>query len=210
MFSEIVTFSVFGHTQSQSFACPTSSVLYTSLLSFTALDLLISVAFFLEIQVASISLSTLCAELSVWNIRRELFSVFLNIRINSSPREVWTSQSLELPSADQRADTNRGIQRALFSSSLFHSFRHHIFSFLRTRLSRSSRPSLSLHLLLDPEHSRADYSVHREVCVIGKAGKGTSKGRRFWGCIVLRVASDREYPTRRRYLLYLLLRIVRS
>lgn len=43
-----------------------------------------------------------------------------------------------------------------------------------------------------------DYScVHREVCVIGKAGKGTSieKGRCFWSCIVLRVASDREYPT---------------
>lgn len=129
------------------------------------------------------------------------------------------SQSLEL---SVRRPTSRHESRlyskSSFSFSLFHASAINPPSFSSFSRAHPSVVtvafSLFLYSLPDLLYSRADYScVHREVCVIGKAGKGTSieKGRCFWSCIVLRVASDREYPTYTvGVYLYLLLRIVRS
>lgn len=121
----------------------------------------------------------------------------LNIRISPFPKPLrCMSQSFKL------SVCGSWIAVVFKQFPLFLSLSRHQSSFiffLFTCTSLSHQQLLFLYSFTHyPIWCIADYScVHREVCVIGKAGKGTSieKGRCFWSCIVLRVASDREYPT---------------
>jgi len=125
-------------------------------------------------------------------------SPYLNIRRNFDGREgVPVPSRLRLLSLDRR-------ESRLYSKSL--PIPHRASNALRfspthVNIPRSLQPlSPCLYSVARSAHAHAGHTprmcASRNVCVIGKAGKGTSteKGRRFWSCAVLRVASDREYP----------------
>jgi len=85
--------------------------------------------------------------------------VFLSVRINSSPREVWTSQSLELRIGQPTSRYESWYSNSPFFPLLSFALSAITFSSpFYEYVPRSLQLSPSLYWFLDPLHSRADYS----------------------------------------------------
>lgn len=148
-----------------------------------------------------------CLRADSW--QEELFRIprHLNIRTNFSPPKARVSRSLD--SYPRSTDANRGcIQRALIpsfplSSSLFHSttINHPVlFSFPHEHPPIVATAfSMPLLVARSAVHIPAPATVvcTAKCALLAKRGKALpQKGRRFWGCAVLRVASDAIVNTR--------------